>query len=305
VWQHYKSPKRWNEIISFLVPLGMILLLIAFYNFTRFGSPTKTGYHWTYPSMLAAMSVPLSTGLWNYIVVPDNSLLYFAPLVILVPWSLVLLYRRHPFDATICGGTFLMTIVFFAMFIDGHPPWCYGPRYLVPAMPFLFAPLCALWDWMKQESRWLRAAVTTLFAVSITIHVVGTIYPLPLYYWRQGWITARTGQSIYPGIIPSMFAELPQVIRNTSHAPPSRGIAEPQAEAQAPSAASFPDFDSFVQSFPNPINVVAPDLWLVKFAIMMHAPRVCGALALLLLGAGCWFLNNACKFLGQKPSSGT
>src|SRR5581483_2550620 len=135
------------DLAAFLAPAGAFFLLIGLYNFTRFGSFTKSGYHWAFASEGNVYRVPLFKGFFSFLFEPDNSLLLFAPLTLLAPWGMVLLYRKHRFAAIVCAGTFLLNILFFSKFIYGHAPWCYGPRYLMPVLPFLFVPLAAVWDW--------------------------------------------------------------------------------------------------------------------------------------------------------------
>jgi hypothetical protein len=289
-WRQLRSRRAWGDMIVFLASAGLLFLLIGIYNFTRFGSFSKSGYHWSDPDAAILFGVPLFKGFWSFLFEPDNSLLFFAPLILLTPWGLVLLFRKNRLDAVFCAVAFLLNILFFSKFRYGHAPWSYGPRYLMPVLALLFVPLAAVWDRIAEGMKWQRVAVTALLAMSIAMHVAGTIYPLPLYYWKVNWIAARTGINEPPGYIRSMFAGLPGVIGEAVQAQKSHPVADPLSEGWPQTLGAFPSFESFVQSLGNPFNVLGPDLWLVKFAIIMRIPWLCAGVAFLLLAAGSWFL---------------
>lgn len=130
--------------LSFLAP-GVIAILV--YNFYRFGNPLETGYNLAW--MLAngqniefwtVKRIPLS--LIGFLFSPAKGLLFFSPTIILALIGISRLWKRHRrltlSILTLCGFYFLT----FSMNFAWHGSiWSFGPRYILPVLPFLYIPL--------------------------------------------------------------------------------------------------------------------------------------------------------------------
>jgi hypothetical protein len=127
-----------------LLPVLGALACIAWYNVARFGSPLQSGYG--RGALGEAVDVVfqrslgyLLEGLWDLLASPGKGLVFYAPLVLLVPggaWSLWTARRRGPVALllALCAASWVAHANLLIRWLGG---WAWGPRFLVPVVPLL------------------------------------------------------------------------------------------------------------------------------------------------------------------------
>jgi hypothetical protein len=131
---------------------GVLVPFVALcaYHVACFGTPFTTNYHFQNPhfradagTLFGVFQPPRVDVLAFLLVSPYRGLFFSSPILALgvVGWVRMRRDSEHRAEATL----FLCAIAFFLLFncsFNGWPGgWAVGPRYLVPAIPFLALPL--------------------------------------------------------------------------------------------------------------------------------------------------------------------
>ncbi len=169
--------------------LGTIvgLILYGFYNYARFSSFSDPGY----APGVSLLNLP--AGVSGLLLSPGRGLLWYSPVTVLAILALrggALELRR---GAALVGLVFLGYLVISASvpYWDGGLAW--GPRYLLPALPGLFALIAVA------ATRHTRILVTlTLLGAVVNFPTLISLYQRYEYeeYWSGGradqhWLIAR------------------------------------------------------------------------------------------------------------------
>ena len=190
-----------QRLSALLIPVVLAGLLVLLVDALRFGSPWMTGYA---PSDRPfSGSVPV--GLSGLLISPFAGLLFYDPLLFAGLLALPLLLWRHPREALLPLGLFCGSLLFYS----GYHAWtggsAWGPRYLVPALPYLLLPLLPLGcfgpakrasskaivaqDERNDRHRWphwlVRGATIGLVSISVLVQFLGVSvnYLMEDTYW--------------------------------------------------------------------------------------------------------------------------
>jgi hypothetical protein len=118
-------------------------LLLGAYDWAAFGSPLHPSYRYVANKYAASQATGLfgiTLPRWHsttQVLFGDRGILVAAPVLLAALLGLALLARRHLFEALTCAAIFLgFLLLEFGYFLPygGVSP---GPRFLVPAIPFL------------------------------------------------------------------------------------------------------------------------------------------------------------------------
>jgi hypothetical protein len=166
-----------------LLAVAAILALLGWYNFARFGSLLESGralsgenpvfFHYPWTS-------EFWRGLYGLFLGGGKGLLLFCPAVLLAASGWRALYRKSLALAVILGSAILFRLLFVASYYDWHGGFCLGPRYLLPAVPFLILPFGFWVRELLYRGRWRRlaaaAAVGWLAASQQLYFALGEIF---------------------------------------------------------------------------------------------------------------------------------
>lgn len=154
-----------------------LLVLLGAYDWSAFGSPFHVSYSYVvdFPQQqqnLFGVGTPTLHGL-REVLVGHRGLLVFAPVLILAAAGLVLLWRRGlRAEAMLCGSVSAAFVLLAAGYYDPLGGLSPGPRFVMPALPFLVLGLC------EAFTRWpmLTGAVAAV-SVGGMVYQAGTYGP--------------------------------------------------------------------------------------------------------------------------------
>jgi hypothetical protein len=165
---------RWQQIGWVIPPAALVAVGWMVYNTAIFGGPLKLGYGestlWQTQHQTGFMSLTLPHGeaLWGITFGVFRGLFFLSPwLLLCMPgfwlWWRTREYRPEFWVALTSGLAFLLFNASSIMWWGG---FAVGPRYMLPALPFMVLPVAfALRQWGSQP--WLRALLALLFGWSL------------------------------------------------------------------------------------------------------------------------------------------
>lgn len=163
---------------GFLV--GLLPLLL--YNWSVFGNPLVTGYGTDWK---ATFRTPISEGVYGLLLSPGKGLVWYALPVLLALWGLRRFSRKHPNETVFILTLGACIVAFFALYSFWHGDGSWGPRYLIPLLPFVLLPALPLLERVTRDSRpGLRPAslaVASILALGMLVNLLGVLVNFDTY----------------------------------------------------------------------------------------------------------------------------
>ncbi len=191
--------RRVRDLILMAIGAMMtITIVVAMVNLSRYGALTETGYKFGEGE---GFSTPLFTGLYGLYLSPWRGMIWYMPLMWLVPIGLWLTYRKNPSLALLIIVCVAVQSVIYALWWSWHGGVVWGARFLVPIIPLLVLSLAPLVQYAIYPRKGMiyhaptavnsvplapsplggggvraRFILITLFIFSILMQLLGTLY---------------------------------------------------------------------------------------------------------------------------------
>src|ERR671915_650546 len=202
-----------KSLISFLLTLSIVLFFMGLVNYIRFGSFTEFGYG-SYFGTLSYNAYGGKTGLIGLLASPGKGLIFYFPVVILLPLALKYMYRQNRWLFFLIIYIVLVHWLYFGTLNDSQSRFwsgaiAWGPRYLVPVLPFITLAFGTLLARFRQSRLPLKVSVLTVCIAGFVVNIPGI-----LVWSEYGMIYAwdREGLSAIPG-------SLEVIAWNPNHSP--------------------------------------------------------------------------------------
>ena len=187
---------QFREWILFASPILAAGLVSLWWNWLRFGSLLESGYVES-----EAFNGDWLVGLVGLLVSPGRGLLWYSPVLLLVPLGVGWFWRRARWLLMSSAGVALLYWLLYAKWYMWHGGYSWGPRFLVPVLPFLLLMTAPAWQWIFVEERWgrvVRWLTTLLVLLSLGIQWLGLLIPFSLV---QDWLD----RTVKPLFAPETF----------------------------------------------------------------------------------------------------
>jgi hypothetical protein len=165
--------KGWSAATALAVAAGAGVVLLLWRNAYLHGTPFDFGY----PSAaeggkaLNTFGTPLGTGLLGFLVSPGKSIFLFSPPILLALLGLPRLWRRDRGLAVVAAAAPIVYLLFFATYTQWEGGYCYGPRYVVPALALFGVGIGPALEAASRNTRLLAIAV---FVAGFFVQAVGS-----------------------------------------------------------------------------------------------------------------------------------
>jgi hypothetical protein len=170
------APGEWRrKLLNIAVVGGLVgaagLGLLA-RNYGLYGSPFDMGYPPTVEGgrRMIGFATPLGVGLFAFFLSPGKSLLLFAPVLLLAPWALPIVWRRSKALALLMIAPMTVLLLFYSKYTQFEGGYSFGPRYLLPGIWLLGLTFAYV---LKDGSRRLRTIALALVLLGATVNVIG------------------------------------------------------------------------------------------------------------------------------------
>ena len=166
-----------------LFMLGSIpaALVQGYYNISCFGNPLALSYNYSNDLVMwkvqgRMFGFPKASALLQLLIYPYRGLFISSPILLLGLPGAVLLFREKQWraEAVTCAAISLFFILFIASFHAWHGGSAPGPRYLLPAYPYMFL----LAGFLVSRAPYLfAAAALASIAINLAITIVAIEIP--------------------------------------------------------------------------------------------------------------------------------
>lgn len=177
----YVIHKHRDQLLGFILAGVPSLLLFMSYNAIHFGSPFITGFGATVVSPTSAFvkryiswfQTPPLEGLAGVLTSPARGLFIYSPIFLFSLHGMVIAWRESGHlllkYLSLAPPLLLIPVATLGMWTGG---WCYGPRLLADAAPFLCFLLYPSFE-RAERKPFVHSVIAGLAALSVFMHAIG------------------------------------------------------------------------------------------------------------------------------------
>ena len=196
-----------NKILFILGGIPCIALL-ALYNLHCFGSPFSFSYNYLSHELfrqgaekgVLGISLPSLKAIFAILFSPSRGLFFVMPIFLYSLFGLFRMIKEKLFlpEAIIIILIFLGYILINGGFYGWHGGWTYGPRYLVPMLPFLaipivFAPLRSIWFALLSFISIFQVVLSAAIYIHVPNEIVNPLFEIIIPFLFDGFTAINIG----------------------------------------------------------------------------------------------------------------
>jgi hypothetical protein len=163
-------------LLAFFAPLVVTALGLALYNVSRYGDPFQTGY---LPQ--ESFSAIWWQGILGLLFSPGRGLFLYSPVLLAAAVALPPALRRAKLESLLALSIFAAHVLLYGKWFMWHGGYAWGPRFLVPTLPFLVVLLAPLLERLGRDRPFLTLAVAMLTLLSVAVQLLGLAVDFRLY----------------------------------------------------------------------------------------------------------------------------
>ncbi len=183
--------------------------LLAWYNTVVAGSPFVFAYQWTAfndvlpeaAGVLDAFPGP-SLDRLAHVLFSQRGLLVATPVLLMAILGMTVMWRRgRRVDASVAAASLAAMLLIQVAWSNSYAGGA-GPRYVVPAIPFLVAPLAvAFTRWRRTTLVLASVGLITMMAATLTIPQLGSTLEGGLGLWLNLLLDGQTTETVFTRLV--------------------------------------------------------------------------------------------------------
>lgn len=175
----YSDPRRPWLLAGACFLLGLVPFGVAdgLWNTVRFGAPWRLG-----ESASAQLGLPIWQGVPNLLLSPAKGIVWYLPLLWLLPLAIRPFWRRSPDQGWLIAVLFASAVLFYANIVYWHGDPAWGPRYLFPVVPLLILPLGELIESFASLRFSVRGLIVGVIGLSLALQLSAVLAD-PWRFW--------------------------------------------------------------------------------------------------------------------------
>tara|TARA_B110000879_G_C11155562_1_gene506700 strand:- start:976 stop:2457 length:1482 start_codon:yes stop_codon:yes gene_type:complete len=162
-----------KERLKALTTLAIGVVFVLLYNYYRFGNPLESGYSlaWSLAhsdkfDFWSLSRIPIA--LFGFLFSPGKGLIFFSTTIVIAFWGMKTFWKKQrliSYSIILISATYLGI---FSMNFAWHGSiWSYGPRYILPIIPFLYLPIIYV-----KPQKWVFIAMLLAFILQVELITV-------------------------------------------------------------------------------------------------------------------------------------
>jgi hypothetical protein len=175
-----KNKSKLKNLTCLLIPLFFCAIIFMGINYIQFGTFLEYGFKSESGSLVGNTS-PIHVGVFGLLFSPGAGLFIFSPILFTIFVSFFDFYKKDKSSFLIFSAYLVSMLVFFGNLETWHGFVSWGPRYLLPVIPFLLIPLAASIE--KRNSIGFRFLVITLGAIGAFFSLIWLIQDVTWFTW--------------------------------------------------------------------------------------------------------------------------
>ncbi len=198
----------WRLIVSFLLGGGLCIGVLAAYNLFCFGSVGSFSYsHLTHEAFqtgaskgLLGVSLPDPSAFLSIMISPSRGLFFIMPVFLYSLIGFISLWKKNDFRReavlilTVVVGYFCINAGFYGW----HGGWTFGPRYLVPMLPFLALPMIlanlgSFWFYLLFGLSMFQVYLSVIGIPHVPPQILNPLVEFILPYLGYGYMAVNLG----------------------------------------------------------------------------------------------------------------